>query len=204
MSAKKRKRKGNSHKKNKQKKRATLKVGELVRSWFTDRHPVVKFLLGFVGCMALFYLFYYSPIYKNYLELPFLNLQANISNVLLNALGYDTQVAGTTIAGTEFSVDIKSGCDGLEAMAILVSGIMIFPTPFQLKVPGLLWGLGLLSVLNLLRIAGLYMAGFHFSEATFDILHIQGGFIIFTMISVLLWFTWMNWCLKKVQEIPSS
>lgn len=186
--------------KNKAKVVAAPNILQATKNWFTDRAPVVKFLLGFLLCLLLFYVFYYSSIYRNHIEIPLLNLQANLSNILLHALGYSTHVVETTIMGGGFSVNIKGGCDGLEAMAILISGILIFPTPFRLKIPGLLLGIALLALLNLLRIAGLYMAGFHFSQTVFDILHIQGGFIIFTMISVLFWFIWMNWSLKKLQQ----
>ena len=203
MPSGKRKRKENELK-NKGKAVAAPNILQEVRNWFTDRAPVVKFLLGFMVCLLLFYAFYYSSFYRNYLEVPFLNLQATISNLLLNALGYSTEVVETTILGGGFSVNIKGGCDGLEAMAILVSGILIFPISFRLKIPGLLVGVLLLLLLNLLRIAGLYMAGFHFSQAVFDILHIQGGFIIFTMISVLFWFIWMNWSLKQLQKTTAT
>lgn len=188
-------------KKKKQASSLPLRLVEQSRGWFRDRHPILKFLLGFIGCMMLFYLFYYSPVYKDFLEAPFLNAQAHAGNFFLQLLGYDTAVAGSTITGsTAFSVDIKGGCDGLEAMAIFASGIMIFPAPFRYKLPGLLWGIAILLVLNFLRIAGLYLAGLHFSQRVFDVLHIQGGFLLFTLISVLLWFIWMDWSAKKIQE----
>lgn len=175
-----------------------------LNAWFRDRHPILKFLLGFIGCMLLFYLFYYSPIYKGYLEAPFLNAQAQVSSFLLRLLGFSTTVADETISGSEFSVNIKSGCDGLEAMAIFVSGILIFPATIRQKVTGALWGIGILLFLNFLRIAGLYLAGLYFSPEVFDVLHIQGGFILFTMISVLLWFIWMNWSSKTPKDaVPS-
>ena len=198
MSSKKQKKKGPRHKKKAQK--SGFNVVKLIREWFKERHPVLKFLLGFLACLVVFYLFYYSSFYKNYLELPFLNAQAVSGHALLSLLGYETSVSDTVIAGSNFSVDIKSGCDGLEAIAIFISGLLIFPAPIRLKLTGLVWGVGILLILNILRIAGLYLAGIHFSEAVFDILHIQGGFIIFTMISVLILFIWMNWSLKKVQK----
>ncbi|MCB0609092.1 MAG: archaeosortase/exosortase family protein [Lewinella sp.] len=175
-----------------------------LKDWFRTRNPILKFLLGFAGCMALFYIFYYSPLYRNYLELPFLNFQAHAGNFFLHLLGYDTAVADAAIAGTEFTVNIKNGCDGLEAMAIFASGIVIFPAAVRYKLTGLAWGLGALLILNFLRIAGLYLAGLYFSKTVFDILHIQGGFILFTMISVLLWFVWMNWSAKKIREAGNA
>lgn len=198
------KRKKNNKRNKKKGSTSGISWKDSIQNWFKDRNPVMKFLLGFVGCMVIFYLFYHSSLYKNHLEAPLLGFQANLSNVFLNLFGYETTVSDTTIAGEGFSVNIKSGCDGLEAMAILLSGILIFPTPFRLKLPGLLWGILTLFILNLLRIAGLYLTGLHFSQTVFDIFHIQGGFIIFTMISVLLWFIWMNWSFKRLQANPSS
>lgn len=162
-----------------------------------DKHPIFKFLLGFIGCMAVFYLFYNSSLYKNFLEEPFLHAQASISNGLLRLFGHDTTASGATIASSDFSVNIKEGCDGLEAIAILVSGIMIFPANWRLKLTGLGWGILTLLVLNIFRIAGLYIIGLNFSETVFEIFHVQGGFILFTMVSVVLWFIWMNWAVKK-------
>lgn len=162
-----------------------------------DRHPILKYLLGFMGCMAVFYLVYFSSFYQNYFEKPLVYGQAVIGNLLLHLLGHDTKVVGSAIANTDFSVDIQNGCDGLEAIAILVSGILIFPASRKKKITGLLWGVGVLAVLNLLRIAGLFLAGLYFSKPVFEILHVQGGFIVFTMISVMLLFIWMNWVIGQ-------
>ena len=199
MSAK--KKNGGPKKRSQKPSRSLLQQG---KDWFQDRHPIFRFLAGFVICMGVFYLFYNSSFYQNQLSGPLLNFQARLSNAFLHLLGHDTTVTGTTLASSEFSVNIKSGCDGLEATAILVSGILIFPVAMRLKVPGLLIGIAALFVLNLLRIAGLYLTGLYFSERVFQIMHIQGGFIIFTMISVLLWFIWMNWSTKKMQETAAS
>jgi exosortase/archaeosortase family protein len=195
-----------SKKRRNKKKNQASKPGfkERVNAWFSDRNPVLKFLLGFIGCMSLFYFFYYSGWYKNYLEFPFLNAQVQVSNALLHLFGQNTAVDGTTISSPEFSVNVKNGCDGLEAMAILISGILIFPVTFRYKIPGLLLGVIILLFANLLRIAGLYLAGLYFSDQVFEVLHIQGGFIFFTLLSILLWFIWMNWASNKMQKTHSS
>lgn len=196
-------------KKNEQKRRVTRQKGrspvwgfnpvQSMHLWLKDKHPVLKFLLGFTGCMAVFYIFYHSSLYRNFIEAPFLNILANISNGILQLLGHNTEVAGALIFSKSFSVDIRNGCDGLEAIAIFVSGILIFPVPFRRKVPGLAYGILTLMVLNLLRIAGLYLIGLNFSPTVFEVFHVQGGFIIFTMISVILLFAWMNWAMRQPQ-----
>jgi exosortase/archaeosortase family protein len=158
----------------------------------------LKFLLAFVVCMGLFYIFYYSGFYNSSIEVPLMNAQARMGNFLLNLVGQGTTVHGCTITGGKFSIDIKKGCDGLEAMAILASGILIFPASFKLKMPGLALGIGVLFILNLVRIAGLYIIGKNCSNEIFEAMHFQGGFIIFTAIGVLLLLSWMNWASTKL------
>lgn len=177
-----------------------FRLSKSIQTILKDRHPILKYLLGFMGCMAVFYLVYFSTFYQTHLEKPLVYGQAVIGNVLLHLLGHDTKVVGTAIANTDFSVDIQNGCDGLEAIAILVSGILIFPASRKQKITGLMWGVGVLAVLNLLRIAGLFLAGVYFSRPVFEILHVQGGFIVFTMISVLLLFSWMNWVMGQTPK----
>lgn len=176
---------------------APFSISKSIGAILKDRHPVFKYLLGFIGCMAVFYLIYFSSFYQNYFEKPLVHGQAFVGNMLLHLLGHDTRVVGSAIANTDFSVDIQNGCDGLEAIAILVSGILIFPASRKQKITGLTWGVSVLAVLNVLRIAGLYLAGVYFSKTVFEILHVQGGFVIFTMISVVLLFIWMNWVMGQ-------
>lgn len=177
-------------------KSSSWSISQVLQSALKDKHPVLKFLLGFVGCMAIFYLMYFSSFYQTQLEQPITQVQASLGNGLLHLMGYNTQAVGAAIGSNDFSIDIKNGCDGLEAIAILVSGILIFPATKRQKVNGLLWGIGTLLLLNIIRIAGLFIVGLNFSKQIFDIMHVQGGFIVFTIISVLILFTWMNWVIQ--------
>lgn len=162
--------------------------------------PMLRFLILFVAGMIVFYLFYYSPLYEDYIMTPLLTAQANIANVLLHALGQDTTVYQDIISSDVFTVSIKGGCDGVEATALFLIAILVFPLAFKFKWPGIIAGLLVLSVLNILRIAGLYLAGIYW-PAAFEFLHLHGGVVIFTIIAILLWIIWINWALnKKMKE----
>lgn len=163
---------------------------------WNKQSPAIRFLILFVIVMVLFYFFYYSPLYENYLMNPLLNTQARISNVFLNILGQDTKVFGDIISSDDFSVSIKGGCDGVEATALFLVAILVFPLSFKLKWPGILLGLAVLSVLNIIRIAGLYLAGIYW-PAAFEFLHLHGGVVVFTLIAIMLWMIWINWALKQ-------
>jgi exosortase/archaeosortase family protein len=172
-------------------------------AWWRSRSPVVRFSLAFLGIMLLFYLFYSLPFFENSIVPAFIHLQANLSSGILNLLGYETTVNELSITGDQYSVSVAKGCDGVESMALLAGAILVFPLPFRLKWPGLLAGVGILFCLNLLRIAGLYLAGIHWPSA-FELLHTHGGFVLFTTFSVLLVITWISWAIKKTQPADEA
>ena len=161
-------------------------------------NPVTRFLLLFGIGMAVFYIIYKSAIFNNFIGTPIVEAQANLSTGLLNVIGENVTAAGTSMKGTDgFAIDVKGGCDGLEATALLLVAILMFPIGFKYKIPGIIFGgIGLL-LLNLLRIAGLYLAGNYGSEQLFNLLHEQGGFVIFTALSIVIWLIWANWAMKK-------
>lgn len=191
----------------KKKKSPSKKASALddLKNYWSQKSPVLKFLLGFAGCMILFYILYLSPFFVEYFVRPLLNFEAKVGSLLLNIFGQGTVATNDIISGGDFSVSIKNGCDGLETLAIMLSGIIVFPLSFKYKWPGLLYGTLALFVLNFIRISALFVIGKNFSEGVFDFFHEQGGFVIFTMLGVLLWIVWANWALnKKAEELQSE
>ena len=88
----------------------------------------------------------------------------------------------------------------VEATALYICAVLVFPLiTFRKKIPGLLWGVGILFVLNIFRIAGLYLSGRYWPEA-FDFLHLHGGVVIFTIISIALWMVWVNRVTQKKED----
>jgi exosortase/archaeosortase family protein len=149
--------------------------------WWNSKPPIIRFLVSFFFLMIVFYIFYYSPFYEN-----------NVMNSLLSH--------NDIIAGPGFQVSIKNGCDGIEATALYICAIVAFPfVKWKYKISGLFIGVLVLTILNLFRIAGLYVAGIHWS-AGFEFLHLHGGVIIFTLIAILLWLIWLGQIKKYIEK----
>jgi exosortase/archaeosortase family protein len=197
MSKKGQKKKLNKHKK----KQATKKTGmqSLLKNYWQDKSPVFKFLLGFALCVFFFYVIYYSSWFETNLKAPILAVQASAGAALLNLFGYSVSVANEVISGAGATVKIAGGCDGLEATALFLSAILVFPLPFKYKWPGLLAGFVVLSLLNIFRIAGLYLTQKHWPEA-FDFMHIQGGLYLYSIITILLMLIWADWALRNYKK----
>ena len=178
------------------------KLGFLKNFW-QEKSPVFKFITAFAACIVLFYILYYSFFFQDYVKPPLLTAQTAIGAVLLNLFGLPVAATGDVLAGAGASVKVAGGCDGLEATALLLAAILVFPIPFKFKWPGLLAGLVVLSILNIIRIAGLYVVKLYWPGA-FDFMHVQGGLYLFSFVTILLMLIWANWALKGYQEEITS
>lgn len=130
-----------------------------------------------------------------------LNVQARLASLVLLWVGEKTSVEGDNIIGEIFKVSIHGGCDGLEATALYIIALLAVPVfSWREKLPALAYGILILSVLNILRIAILYYSGLYWPRA-FEFLHLHGGVIIFMMISILLWMIWVNKLLNRRKKV---
>lgn len=163
------------------------------------KHPVLVFILLFTVQMIIFYLAYMDPRVQNGLLLPWMNHYAEISGKLLNILNQDVDIFSTAITSNRFAVDIKRGCDAVEAMAILAAGIIAFPARARYKLTGMAAGLFLIWVLNILRIAGLFLTGVYM-QSLFDIMHLEISQMIFILIAIGMWFSWLQWINVKSRD----
>ncbi len=178
--------------------KATPSPSFLKKHW-QEKSSVFKFIAAFFGCMLLFYAMYYSVFFENYLKGPILQVQTSAGAMLLNLFGMSVSSSGDVIAGSGISVQVAGGCDGLEATALLLAAILVFPLPFKFKWPGLLAGVLTLTVLNVIRISGLYLVKLHWPSG-FDFMHIQGGLYLFSFVTILLMLIWANWALKGYKK----
>ncbi|MFN8278901.1 MAG: exosortase/archaeosortase family protein [Saprospiraceae bacterium] len=166
--------------------------------------PVTQFLLYFAGGMLLFYIFYYSPIYENWIMPALLHFQAWLGSLLLKVFGEWTRVEGDQIIGEKFSVSIHGGCDGMEATFLYIIALLALPlVSLKEKYPALFYGVLTLSVLNIFRISLLYYAGVYWPRM-FEFMHVHGGVIAFTMISIILWLFFVNRILGKRNKSQTS
>lgn len=128
---------------------------------------------------------------------PILNIYADISNGILNVLGQQTKANNENIYSSDFSIQIKKGCDAIAPMILYTLSILFFPVAFKHKPKGILIGLLLLFVLNIVRIVSLYLTG-KYVHSLFEIMHTDVWQIIFIVFTLYLWLIW----LKKVTQNP--
>ena len=176
-------------------------ITAVLRLWWTEKHPVVLFLLTFVGVVALLY-----ALKVNFIHLfhtPILEANAYLSHLVLNALQYQTKLNATMISSSvyPFMMSIASGCDAADGIMIFVAVLVAFPTAstYQ-KVVGCLIGTGFLFLANLLRVIGLFVVGVHLPD-WFEFAHIELFPFFFVLIALLCCGLWIQWTNVKVNEL---
>ncbi len=156
----------------------------------------LRYLGGSAALLAGFYLLYGTGFFESRFLVPFVTLQANAASTLLNLFGAGTEVRDALLVGPVVSLNIAKGCDGLEATVLFLIAVGLMPFSKKSRGVGILAGGLVLLLLNMMRIAGLYLAQAHWPEG-FDLLHIHGGFALFTLASILLWAGWAGWAMER-------
>jgi exosortase H (IPTLxxWG-CTERM-specific) len=149
----------------------------------------VLFLVKFFAVLVIAYLLIaWSPVNDNVI-VPFTGLVARASGAVLNAMGEGVTVTGTTIRSPRFAVNINNGCNGVEAMLILLGCIVAFPASAKARVTGLLLGALAVQLLNAVRIVTLYLLG-AYHPRLFDIFHTAVWQIVIILAAIAFFLVW--------------
>ena len=135
---------------------------------------------------------------------PFTAGIARASGVGLNLLGQQVTLRGTEIHGPRFAVNIRNGCNGVEAMLIFVAAVLAFPSSWRSRLVGLVLGIAAIQVVNLVRVIALYLTGVYFPKL-FDASHTVVWQSIVILFGVLLWILWANrWAAPTAPTPPAA
>jgi exosortase H (IPTLxxWG-CTERM-specific) len=159
------------------------------REFFQNHQTTFKALVIFVASIALFFFILISHALDRYLVYPFTSLVAQTSSLILNLAGYDTVVKGTFLTSTGASLNIGTGCNGLEAVIIFISAILAFPARLKSKLLGLLWGFLGIFIINQTRVIGLYLVS-RYASQHLDLAHTYIGQTYVIISGVALWILW--------------
>ena len=183
-------------KKSNKKKSLTKKV-----SW-KDKWEKNKKSYIFILSILIFGVFSFwltSQEFFDKLAQPLLNFYATISNWILIVLGQGTRASSESIFSSEFSIQIKKGCDAIAPMILYTLSILFFPVKWKHKPKGILIGIALLFLLNILRIVSLYLTG-KYIPSIFDMMHTDIWQILFIIFTLYLWLVW----LRKVNDADQN
>ncbi len=111
---------------------------------------------------------------------------------LLSVLSIPCTHYGSIINLPSISLDIKFGCNGLEAVMIYSVAVVAFPSTWKKKLIGVTAGFIVIQVVNILRIASLAYSGIHF-RSLFEIIHIYIAQGMMIAVSLGIFFLYLHY-----------
>jgi exosortase H (IPTLxxWG-CTERM-specific) len=160
------------------------------RIWRRNRREITFLALFVVLLAGSFTLISVNWVNDHVVE-PFTGGIANLSGAVLNLLGQHVALRGTVIQGAHFAVNIRNGCNGVEAMLIFLAAVLAFPAPWRWRLGGLVMGILAIQVVNLVRVISLYLTGAYLPRL-FDASHTVIWQSVVILFGVLLWIFWAN------------
>lgn len=151
--------------------------------------------MGILGLfLGLFYLAY-VPIVKTEVYRAYLGLIAEATGAVLRIFGYAASVNGVSIVSPRFAIDIVSGCDAMETLALFAGAVLASPVSIRSRISFVLLGSVVLLTVNLMRLVTLFLVGVYFPAAV-DAMHwdVWPGVLILAVL--LCWWAWARWAMR--------
>lgn len=116
--------------------------------------PLITFLMIL---LALFAIELLEPV-QTWVIQPFTGLIARASAIVLQAFDGTVQAQGIVLSNmkTGAAVSIQPGCNGVEAMIVVLAAIAATPAGWKHKLVGIGAGFAAIQALNLIRIISLF------------------------------------------------
>ncbi|UTF59196.1 exosortase H [Gilvimarinus sp. DA14] len=160
--------------------------------------------LFFFTLMGLFTL-ELLPWGQTYVVLPLTRALTSVCAFVIELLGRELEVAGIILTDikTGFAVQIAAGCNGIEAMILLIAAMVAFPASLRYTLSGIAFGVLGLQCLNVLRIVSLFFLGLWNSSA-FEWAHLYIWQALIMLDSLLIFLIWIRYNPKAPQRYETA
>jgi len=120
-------------------------------------------------------------------------LAAWMSYGILKALGmvvgFDIFRIGTIMGSGSFEVDVSPACSGAVPATIYLSAVFAYPATWRARWIGAVLGVGVIHLVNLLRVAVLFLVGLYYHQLFHDT-HVYVAQALVICVAVAVWVYW--------------
>jgi exosortase H (IPTLxxWG-CTERM-specific) len=155
------------------------------------RNSRVVFVAKFVAAMVVLYAVVALNQVNDYVIVPFTEVVASGSAVVLRVVESGVEAVGTVIRSSRFALDVQNGCNGIEAVILLAAAILAFPATLRSRLIGLTVASVAIELVNLVRLSSLFWLGEHYRRI-FDFFHVAvwQSLVILAAISMFVLWSW--------------
>lgn len=157
------------------------------------------FSIIFILTLLLLFTVELLSITQNTIIIPWTQFLAEMSSYLVRLFDTQAIAQGVVLRDSQsgFAVSIQPGCNGIEAIIVLIAAILAYPSSIKAKINGIVIGFIAIQILNVIRIISLFYLG-QWNLTLFEWAH-QYVWQALIMLDVLLVFVIWIRLLKKHQ-----
>jgi exosortase H (IPTLxxWG-CTERM-specific) len=151
----------------------------------------IAFVAKFVVVMVVLYAVVALNQVNDHVIVPFTEVVASGSAMVLRSVESGVEAAGTVIRSPRFALDVQNGCNGIEAVILLVAAILAFPASLRSRLIVLTVASIAIELLNLVRLSSLFWLGEH-HRRIFDLFHVAvwQSLVILAAIAMFVLWSW--------------
>lgn len=166
---------------------------------------MARFVLLFMLILcALFVAELLPPVERHVIE-PFTSGIAQVCVWLVGLFDAHAFSIGKELhsSANGFAISIERGCNGVEAVIILIAAMLAYPAPWRYKLIGI--GLGFLAIqaLNLVRIISLFYIG-QWNRIWFDWFHLYLWQALIVLDALVAFLIWLRWLPRGTRPVPAD
>jgi exosortase H (IPTLxxWG-CTERM-specific) len=160
---------------------------------------MTRFAVLFAALLLALFTLELTPLGQAIVQ-PWTACVADVSSAVIRAFDADAHAQGNVVysARTGFAMAIMAGCNGVEAMLVLLAGILAYPAPWKMKLAGLAIGAVAIQALNLVRIASLFYLG-QWDMKWFEWAHLYAWQALIMLDALLVWMLWI----RSIPDAPA-
>lgn len=156
---------------------------------------MLRFILLFLLYLAILFPLELVPPVVDHVILPFTAAIAKVCVWIVGAFDAHAVAYGKILQSTTngFALSIEPGCNGVEAVIILVSAMLAFPAPWKNRLTGIALGFVAIQALNLVRIISLFYLG-QWNQTWFEWFHLylwQALIVLDALVAFLIWLRYL-------------
>jgi len=155
---------------------------------------MVRFIIAFIVCLVVLFTAEMLQPVQDLVIVPFTSALAHTSVWLMrlfdsNVIAQNDAIVDALRGG---GIQIVAGCNGVEAVLILVSAVLAFPAPWKHKAAGIVLGFVAIQAVNLVRIVSLYYLQ-RWNQVWFEWFHLYLWQALIVLDALVFWLVWLRW-----------
>lgn len=162
---------------------------------------MIRFVLLFLALLVGLFTLSLLPWGQRWFVEPFTAGLASVCTWLVALFDAQVTTWDNIIQSTRngFAIEIMAGCNGVEAMIVLASAVLAFPSSWRHKLLGLGLGFVAIQTLNVVRIISLFYLG-QWSLTAFQWFHLYIWQALLILDALLVWLIWLKYAPRRPER----